>query len=151
MTDIPKEFVQDDGVESHDQDDEEASEDLDNVNSEYVMRLRSRHQLSGCVTSMHSVPAKVVENRNATDSDCLLLALGHGKVRTLAGLPDNCLKSVSSLLCKYFCIIITINLSCAVSIQLADHWFVDEDIVPVDSFFGTPVSLANIATWSKAR
>lgn len=85
MMEIPKEFVHNVASPSSDQDCQETSEDTDDINSEYAMRLRSRHHLSGCVTSMHAVPAKVVEHRNSTDSDCLLLSLGRGKVRTVAG------------------------------------------------------------------
>ena len=85
MTDIPKEFVASDGLEAPaGQVDDDASEDEeddeDAVNSEYVLRLRSRHPLSGCVTSIHAVPAMAVEHRNSTDSECLLLSFDDGKV-----------------------------------------------------------------------
>ena len=95
MTDIPKEFVASDGLGApagqvdgnmhRDEDgDDDASEDEeddeDAVNSEYVLRLRSRHPLSGCVTSIHAVPAMAVEHRNSTDSECLLLSFDDGKV-----------------------------------------------------------------------
>ena len=85
MTDIPKEFVASDGMgASAGQVDDDASEDEeddeDAVNSEYVLRLRSRHPLSGCVTSIHAVPPIAVEHRNPTDSECLLLSFDDGKV-----------------------------------------------------------------------
>ena len=85
MSDIPKDFVsngelrkpiEEEGDETDDED-----EDDDEQNSDYVMRLRSRHHLSGCVTSIHAIPAAKVEHRNPADSECLLVSFEQGKVR----------------------------------------------------------------------
>ena len=84
MKDIPKDFASSGGLgtpisqvnenmhrdeNGDDVSSEDDEDDEDADNSEYVMRLRSRHPLSGCVTSIHAVPPTAVEHRNPADSE----------------------------------------------------------------------------------